>query len=114
LLAPELTDVDGNQEKRGTAISVFNGPAPVLRSYASEAEETAAVGKWLEERAADDLLPHEIAIFVRSSAELARAQSAAEPANLAFKALDEHVETVSGYVSLCTMHLAKGLEFRAS
>jgi superfamily I DNA/RNA helicase len=27
--------------------------------------------------------------------------------------LDEHVETTSGYVSISTMHLAKGLEFRA-
>ncbi len=26
---------------------------------------------------------------------------------------DEHVETASGHVSICTMHLAKGLEFRA-
>jgi len=30
-----------------------------------------------------------------------------------YKALDEHVETASGFLSLCTMHLAKGLEFRA-
>ena len=30
-----------------------------------------------------------------------------------FKILDEHVETPSGHLSLCTMHLAKGLEFRA-
>jgi superfamily I DNA/RNA helicase len=30
-----------------------------------------------------------------------------------YKILDENVETVSGHVSLGTMHLAKGLEFRA-
>jgi hypothetical protein len=30
-----------------------------------------------------------------------------------FKALDEHLETVSGHVSIGTMHLANGLEFRA-
>jgi len=29
------------------------------------------------------------------------------------KVLDEHVETTSGHVSIGTMHLAKGLEFRA-
>jgi superfamily I DNA/RNA helicase len=28
-------------------------------------------------------------------------------------ALDEHVETTSGYASIGTMHLANGLEFRA-
>ena len=27
--------------------------------------------------------------------------------------LDENVETTSGHVSICTMHLAKGMEFRA-
>lgn len=30
-----------------------------------------------------------------------------------FKVLDENLETTSGYVSISTMHLAKGLEFRA-
>ena len=30
-----------------------------------------------------------------------------------FQLLDEHVEIESGEVSICTMHLAKGLEFRA-
>ena len=30
-----------------------------------------------------------------------------------FKILDENVETISGFASICTMHLAKGLEFRA-
>ena len=27
--------------------------------------------------------------------------------------LNEHVETISGYASISTMHLGKGLEFRA-
>lgn len=34
-------------------------------------------------------------------------------AGLAFKVLDEHVEMVSGQVSISSMHLAKGLEFRS-
>ena len=32
---------------------------------------------------------------------------------MAFKILDEHVETASGHASISTMRLAKGLEFRA-
>ena len=32
---------------------------------------------------------------------------------MAFKILDEDVETTSGHISIGTMHLAKGLEFRA-
>ena len=41
------------------------------------------------------------------------AGAAVNNARLPFKVLDEHVETVSGQVSICTMHLTKGLEFRA-
>jgi len=60
-----------------------------------------------------DAMPHEIGVFVRSAAQLDRAQAAVEQAQVAFKILDEQVETTSGYVSISTMHLAKGLEFRA-
>jgi len=44
---------------------------------------------------------------------LDRARAAVEGAGLAFKVLDDRVETVGGHVSITTMHLAKGLEFRA-
>jgi superfamily I DNA/RNA helicase len=49
----------------------------------------------------------------RSPAELGRARAAVEGAGLRFKVLDEKIETESGHVSVSTMHLAKGLEFRA-
>ena len=32
---------------------------------------------------------------------------------MVFKILDEHVETANGHASIWTLHLAKGLEFRA-
>jgi len=59
------------------------------------------------------VMPHEMGVFVRSPAELDRAWAAVEHTGLPFKVLDEHVETTSGHVSISTMHLAKGLEFRA-
>jgi superfamily I DNA/RNA helicase len=40
-------------------------------------------------------------------------RAAVNEAGVAFKILDEHVETTSGQVAISTMHLAKGLEFRA-
>jgi len=55
---------------------------------------------------------HEIGIFVRSASELGRARSAAEDAGLRFQVLDDNVETLSGRLSIATMHFAKGLEFR--
>lgn len=77
------------------------------------AEASAAVAVWLRERLAEGIAPHEIAVFFRSAAELDRAQAATSAAELPFVVLDEHVQTVSGKAALCTMHLAKGLEFRA-
>jgi superfamily I DNA/RNA helicase len=61
----------------------------------------------------EGVAPHELGVFVRSAAELDRARAAVKDAGLAFKILDEKVETTSGHVSISTMHLAKGLEFRA-
>jgi len=113
LLGPEVTDVDGNREDRSDTISVFNGQPPVIRSFASENEESAAVGAWLSEQSDSGTLPHECGVFVRSAAQLARARAAVESSGMPFRILDEHVETAGGHVSICTMHLAKGLEFRA-
>lgn len=113
LLDAEFSDLDGNREDRGGTISLFNGPAPAIVAAATQEQEAAAVAEWLAARASEKILPHEIAIFVRSAAEMPRAEQAAAAAQLPYKVLDERVETRSGYVSLCTMQLAKGLEFRA-
>lgn len=113
LLGLEVADVDGNIEMRGGTVSVFNGPAPIIQVLDGEAEEMRAVSAWLSERRAEGLLPHEIGVFVRSEAQLGRARAAVEVAGLPYKILDDRVETASGYVSISTMHLAKGLEFRA-
>ena len=112
LLGPEVTDVDGNTEDRSHTVSVFNGPLPVIRALETEAEEIEAVGKWLAEEAEAGVVPHEFGVFVRSDAQIERARAAVGAAGLPFKVLDEHVDTISGHVSIGTMHLAKGLEFR--
>lgn len=113
LLGPELSDVDGNVEQRKSTISLFNGPSPTIRTLASIEEESKSVSDWLKGRLQESFLPHEIAIFVRSDSELVRARSTAERAGLPYKMLDSTVETVHGKASIGTMHLAKGLEFRA-
>jgi hypothetical protein len=113
LLGPNVSDADGNTDDRSDTVSVFNGPAPVIRVLATGSSEVEAVGLWLKDLLKAGLAPHEIGIFVRSSAQIDRARAAVEAANVPFKILDEHVETVSGYASISTMHLAKGLEFRA-
>lgn len=113
LLGPEVSDVDGNTDDRKDTVSVFNGPAPVIQILANENEEIKTVSAWLSEKLKAGVAPHEFGIFVRSEEEIPRARAAVEDAGIPFKILDEHVETTSGYVSISTMHLAKGLEFRA-
>src|SRR5207247_7799376 len=49
----------------------------------------------------------------RSEVKLKRARAADTRVAMRFTLLDEHVETVSGRVSISTMHLAKRLEFPA-
>jgi len=113
LLGPAVTDVDGNIEERGDTVSVFNGPPPRVQSFENEADEIFAVSRWIVEQSKSGVLPHEFGVFVRSTAQLSRAQAAVRGAKLESKILDEHVETSIGQVSISTMHLAKGLEFRA-
>jgi hypothetical protein len=113
LLGPEISDVDGNTEERKGTISVFNGPAPNIKVLNTVEDEVKFVGEWIASRTAEGVAPHEMGVFVRSDGELDRARAAVEEAKLQFKVLDSKVETVAGYLSISTMHLAKGLEFRA-
>jgi superfamily I DNA/RNA helicase/mRNA-degrading endonuclease RelE of RelBE toxin-antitoxin system len=112
LLAPQLTDVDGNVEDRRGTVSVFNGPPPIIRVFDNEEQEAAGVADWLKEQLQERVAPNEIGIIVRSDAQVARAQRAAEMAGLLSAVLDERIEMQHGHASICTMPLAKGLEFR--
>lgn len=113
LLGPALADVDGNVEERRGTISVFNGPPPVIQRFECHDDEVEGVSRWLSGLKDEGILPHETGVFVRSLTELDRAMAAVIKAGLPYKILDEHVETTSGHISIATMHLAKGLEFRA-
>ena len=113
LLEPELSDVDGNTENRRGTISVFNGPKPTILAFDTREEEIESVRKWLSDRISEGVMPHEIGVFVRSVNELDRVRTSVEKTGHPFKILDEHVTTSSGHISISSMHLAKGLEFRA-
>ena len=113
LLGRQITDVDGNAEDRRGTVLVFNGPAPALRVFASVTEEALEVGRWLGERRAEGIAATEMAMFVRSEAELPRASAAAQSAGIPTSVLDDTVKTVPDHVPVGTMHRSKGLEFRA-
>lgn len=113
LLGAEVADVDGNVETRKGTVSVFNGQQPSVCRFASEEKEIAGVGAWLKACCGEDVRAAEMAVFVRSEAQLDRARQAVKAAGLDFCVLDDKVRPEETKVSICTMHLAKGLEFRA-
>ncbi|MDA8349046.1 MAG: UvrD-helicase domain-containing protein [Pseudomonadota bacterium] len=113
LLDPELTDMDGLREERRDTVSVFNGPVPQVRSFATEDEEVKAVAAWLRERTTEGVEPHEIGVFVRSEAQIGRATRAMREAGIACRELNTQVEVTGGFAAIGVMHLAKGLEFLA-
>ncbi len=113
LLGPEIMDVDGNVEDRRGTISVFNGPEPSISIFGTAEEESKSVAQWIRNRLGEGADPQEIAVFVRSRAELSRAEVAAEQAGVQRLLLDGRQKPKQGHLSITTMHLAKGLEFRA-
>ncbi len=113
LLPGEVADADGITDTRRGTVSAFNGPAPTVGAFGSPQAEVAAVAQWLRERLDNGVQPHEIGVFVRSAAEMPRAREAAKRAGLSAVELDGREDQPDGSAALCTMHLAKGLEFRA-
>ena len=113
LLGPDVTDVDGNVEQRRGAVSAFNGPDPVVRLFGAPEQEAEGVANWLKQCQSEGVGARELGVFVRSAEELDRARKAVAGAGLSFRVLDERGGTGGDRVSISTMHLAKGLEFRA-
>ena len=100
------------EERKGT-VSVFNGPLPTIHVLEDEDSECDTVSKWLSARISEGLQPGEVSVFVRSIDQICRAEAAVERSGLPYTVLDDDVEAADGSVAIGTMHLAKGLEFRA-
>nr|WP_220495076.1 UvrD-helicase domain-containing protein [Paracoccus sp. MC1854] len=100
LLPPRLLEVDGSEERRVGVSSVFHGPIPRVEIFDGPADESAAVGAWIEECRSEGIAPATIAVLVRSEAEIPRAKAALAAAG------DQDVP-------IKLMHDAKGQEYRA-
>ena len=101
LLPPVLRDIDGLEDERRGIVSVFDGPAPDVATFASASEEAAAVGAAVAAWLSEGVAPHEIGVFVRTPDLVTRARSALVRIDGA------------GSITTAPMNLAKGLEFRA-
>lgn len=113
LLDSAIADVDGNIDDRRGTVSAFKGPSPEIVIVGDETEEATRVSKWLEDRIAEGVKPHEIGLFVRTGVLVDRPLSAITCAGLQASRLDAHTEPPAGKVAVGLMHDAKGLEFRA-
>lgn len=113
LLDTEITDADGNVEKRSNPVSAFNGPQPELTSFNTPDEESGAVANWLASLQEYGVEARETAVFVRSENEFPRAVAALKKADIPFAVLNTDMEVSLDKATLTVMHLAKGLEFKA-
>lgn len=110
LLPKSVRDVDGLEDERSGTVSVFEGPEPEVFLASDETEERAAAAGFLARILASGIEPEEIGVFVRAEPQLPRAR-AAEAAGLPVRGPGER--TREGATLIGTMHLAKGLEFKA-
>jgi superfamily I DNA/RNA helicase len=80
---------------------------------ADEAAERRAVANFIKAAISDGISPQEIGIFVRENAQLPRARAAIAASGQKTFELSEQGAEATDQVSIGTMHLAKGLEFKA-
>lgn len=113
LLPNAISDVDGNTEQRQHTISVFNGTTPSIQIFDTPEDECQAVVTWIRHHLAQGLQPEEIGLFVRDIPQLERAIAAITQAGSKSAILNNHITAVPEHIAISTMHLAKGLEFRA-
>jgi len=101
LLPTVLRDIDGLEDERRGIVSVFEGPAPEVKSLASAEIEAEIVRQTIKNWLEEGIAPREIGLFVRTTQLVARARAA--------------IGGLAGADEMVTvpMSLAKGLEFRA-
>lgn len=113
LLPPTIRDVDGMEDERKGTVSVFDGPEPVVSTFADQAHEVAAVAAFIRTLISEGMVPGEIGVFVREPGQVARARAAIDAAGQTTLEISGRLSGEPTRVSVGTMHYAKGLEFKA-
>lgn len=111
----QVEGLDEEEVSDRSAASLLSGPDPLVLAYANAAEESEALAEWLKDLVQSGLAPDEIALFARTSTTLEDSGlPAVERAGLDARILgrSEGGEGEAA-VALGSLHMAKGLEFRA-
>jgi hypothetical protein len=112
LLPGAVHDMDGREEARKGTVSVFDGPKPQVLKLDDETAEREEILSFLEAARADGVVSDEIGLFVRSRAQLDRARAVALAAGFVPVEPGDAPSAAGESVTVGTMHLAKGLEFK--
>jgi superfamily I DNA/RNA helicase len=113
LLDSQLADGDGNVSSRLGTISVFEGPDPDIHAASTSQDEVLYVGKWIVSMIKTGITPEEIGVIVRSESEFDRAKKAVETSGERYQVMTGDEVRGSHGITIVTMHVAKGMEFRA-
>lgn len=110
-----VDDLDSGQDTLDGYVSIEHGIAPQMSGYGSDDEELKALVQWLSELPGDKIRDSEIGILTYTNKQVKSVQqhlSKAGVESLILTSDKADDQTTSG-VRLCTMHRAKGLEFKA-
>lgn len=106
-------DMEGGEERRSLAVALREGSQPVLAGYASELAEVEAALNCVRQWLAQGLEPQAIGVFARNNGDLEHLATAFRQQGIEVAHLGEKDTASEGRVALGTMHMAKGLEFKA-
>lgn len=110
-----VDDLDAGEDTLDGYVSLERGLKPLLSGYGSDTEEFNALTQWLKELLAENVSDSEIGILAFRNQQLHDLRDCLSKAGIQAVILssDKADDRSSAGVRLCTMHRAKGLEFKA-
>jgi superfamily I DNA/RNA helicase len=110
-----VDDLDSGEDTLDGYVSIQHGMAPQLSGYGSDEEELNALVQWVTELPSDKIRGSEIGILAYRNDQVKNIQKHLSDAGIESLILtsDKADDQTKAGVRLCTMHRAKGLEFKA-
>ena len=110
-----VDDLDEGEDTLDGYVSLERGLPPQLSGYGSDTEELAALTQWIKELLGENADDSEIGILAFQNQQLKNLREHLSKAGIPSEILrsDKADDRTIPGVRLCTMHRAKGLEFKA-
>lgn len=110
-----VDDLNEGEDTLDGYVSVQHGMAPQLAGFGTESEELSGLAQWVKELPSDSIRDSEIGILAFTKKQLAVIEEALSTHGVKTMVLSSSKadDRSKDGVRLCTMHRAKGLEFKA-